>query len=75
MNFTTGEGAAPVRESGLKSLWRVPSAKEMAARELAQAERSLLEAQSIQEYTTQMVAYHKARIARLRQYIAAQAGA
>lgn len=50
-------------------IFRTPSALEIAARELAQAERQLLEAESGREYATAMVEYNKERIYRLRKYI------
>lgn len=50
-------------------IFRTPSALEIAARELAQAERHLLEAESGREYATAMVEYNKERIYRLRKYI------
>ena len=53
----------------LKQLFSPPSAKELAARELANAERSLLEAQTAAEYARSMVAYHTERIERLRAYL------
>ena len=45
--------------------FRVVSVQEQAQRELAQAERSLLDAQSAYEYAGAMVNYHRQRIARL----------
>jgi hypothetical protein len=45
---------------------------EVAARELADAELHLLEAQSAREYAEAMVNYHRQRIARLRAFLAAQ---
>ena len=50
-----------------------PSAEELAARELAQARRALLEAQTGEEYARSQVIYNQARIARLRAYLADQA--
>ena len=50
-----------------------PSAEELAARELAQARRALLEAQTAEEFARSQVAYNQARIARLRAYLADQA--
>jgi hypothetical protein len=47
-----------------------PTPDELAARELAQARRALLEAQSAQEYARSMVMYNQQRIARLRAYLA-----
>lgn len=51
------------------NVFRTPSALELAARELAQAERALLEAESGREYATAMVEYNQERIHRLRKYI------
>lgn len=50
-------------------LFRTPSALELAARELAQAERALLEAETGREYATAMVEYNQERIHRLRKYL------
>ena len=47
-----------------------PSAEELAARELAQARRALLEAQTAEEYARSQVIYNQQRIARLRAYLA-----
>lgn len=47
-----------------------PTPDELAARELAQARRALLEAQTAQEYARSMVTYNQQRIARLRAYLA-----
>ena len=46
--------------------FRTPTAKEMAQRELANAERELLQAQTLRDYANSTVAYHQARITRLR---------
>lgn len=46
-----------------------PSAEAMAMRELNDAKRSLLEAQSNREYTDAMCKYHDARIKRLTAYV------
>lgn len=51
------------------AIFRTPSALELAAKELDQAERSWLEAQSAREYADAMVTYHGDRIDRLRRYI------
>lgn len=51
------------------NIFRTPSATELAARELDQAERALLEAQSGREYADAMVTYHSDRIDRLRRYL------
>jgi hypothetical protein len=46
--------------------FRTPSPEELIARELDQARRGLLEAQTGRDYATAMVAYHETRIDRLR---------
>ena len=51
------------------SIFRTPSALELATRELAQAELALLEAHSGREFADAMVTYHQERIYRLRNYI------
>jgi len=48
------------------SLWRTPSPRELIARELDEAQRSLLEAQTGRDYANAMVSYHETRIDRLR---------
>jgi hypothetical protein len=50
-------------------LWRLPSAKEMAVKELEEAKRRFLDAQSAMEYTKRMSDYHADRIKRLTIYI------
>jgi len=50
-------------------IWRKPTPLELAAEELAEAERSLLVAASSREYASAMVRYHEERISRLRAYI------
>lgn len=55
----------------LKRLFRMPSPEELAARELDQARRALLEAQSAREYADAMVTYHQRRIDRLHRVLAA----
>lgn len=49
-----------------------PSAEELAARELNDAKRALLSAQTAQEYARSQVSYNKERIARLQSYLADQ---
>lgn len=46
--------------------FRTPSPEELIARELDQARRGLLEAQTGRDYAAAMVGYHEARIDRLR---------
>ena len=50
-------------------LWRKPSPQEMMARELTEAKHGLLEAQTGRDYAESMVAYHTARIDRLREML------
>jgi hypothetical protein len=53
----------------IKDYFRLPSAKEMAAKELEAAQRKLLEAFSAQEYAKRMADYHFDRIKRLTIYL------
>ena len=53
----------------IKEYMRLPSAKEMAAKELEMAQRKLLEALSAQEYAKRMGDYHQDRIKRLTAYL------
>lgn len=53
----------------LKNYFRLPSAKELAAKELEAAQRKLLEALSAQEYAKRMADYHQDRIKRLSTYL------
>ena len=53
----------------LKEYFRLPSAKELAAKELGEAQRKLLEALSAQEYARRMSDYHADRIKRLSAYL------
>lgn len=53
----------------IKRLFEAPSAKELAAKELADAERRLLEAQTAAEYARSMVVYNRERIKRLKAYL------
>jgi len=52
-----------------QDLWRMPSAKEMAAKELEEAKRRFLDAQSAMEYARRMSDYHADRIKRLTNYL------
>lgn len=52
-----------------KTLTRTISPTEMAAKELAEAELRLLEAQSAVEYAKSIVDYNEQRIKRLRKFI------
>ncbi len=53
----------------LKNIYATPSAEVIAVRELEEAKRKLLEAQSGREYADSMCKYHEARIKRLTNYI------
>ena len=53
--------------------FRKPSAIQLAQRELEDAQRQLLQAQSGAEYATRMVQYHQDRVARLKRLLAAEA--
>jgi hypothetical protein len=53
----------------LKELWRLPSATEMAAKELEEAKRRYLDAQSAMEYARRMSDYHADRVKRLTNYL------
>jgi hypothetical protein len=56
----------------LKEYFRLPSAKELAAKELETAQRKLLDALSAQEYARRMSDYHADRIKRLSAYLKEQ---
>jgi hypothetical protein len=53
----------------IKNHFRLPSPKELAAKELENAHRKLLEALSAQEYAKRMADYHSDRIKRLTAYL------
>jgi hypothetical protein len=53
----------------IKDYFRLPSAKEIAAKELESAQRKLLDALSAQEYARRMADYHQDRIKRLTAYL------
>ena len=53
----------------IKDYFRLPSAKEIAAKELESAQRKLLDALSAQEYAKRMADYHSDRIKRLTTYL------
>ena len=53
----------------LKTLFTTPTATELAAKELAEAQRQLLSAQTAEEYARSMVAYNSQRIARLKDIV------
>ena len=52
-----------------QSLWQLPSPKEMAAKELEEAKRKLLSAQTGREYADAMCKFHEAQIKRLTAYV------
>lgn len=53
----------------LKDLFKLPSAEALAAQELDEAKRQLLQMQSTQDYARRMVDYHSDRIKRLTAYL------
>jgi hypothetical protein len=53
----------------IQDLWRLPSPTEMAAKELEEAKRRFLDAQSAMEYARRMSDYHADRIKRLTMYL------
>ena len=53
----------------LLAYFRLPSAEALALRELEEAKRKLLDAQSGREYADSMCKYHEARIKRLTSYL------
>lgn len=53
----------------VRAVFMPPSAKVLALRELEDAERKLLEAQTGREYADSMCKYHEARIRRLTAYL------
>ncbi len=52
-----------------KSAYTMPSAEQIALRELEEAKRRLLEAQSSREYASSMCNYYEAKIKRLTTYL------
>ena len=54
---------------GFLSLFKTPTSVELAARELEEARRELLRAQSTAEYAIRISAYHLDRIKRLSSYL------
>lgn len=56
----------------LIEMFRKPSAAVLAQRELEEAMRQLLAAQSGAEYATRMAHYHSDRIARLKKFLEGQ---
>jgi hypothetical protein len=57
----------------LVETFRKPSALQLAQRELEEAQRELLQAHTAQEWAASEVAYHAARIKRLKHMLAAEA--
>ncbi len=57
----------------IKDYFRLPSAKELAVKELEMAHRKLLVALSAQEYAKRMGDYHSDRIKRLTAYLKEEA--
>jgi len=55
--------------SEMKKLWTTPSAEALALRELEEAKRRLLQAQTAREYADSMCKYREAQIKRLTAYI------
>lgn len=53
----------------LKEFFRVPTADELAVKELEEAKRELLRALSGQDYAKRMVEYHQDRVKRLTTYV------
>jgi hypothetical protein len=53
----------------IKNYFRLPSPKELAAKELEMAQRKLLEALSANEYAKRMAEYHQDRIKRLTAFL------
>lgn len=56
--------------SFLRRMVAGPTPEELAARELDNARRALLEAQTAEEYARSQVIYNKQRISRLKAYLA-----
>ena len=53
----------------IKKLWLTPSAEVLAMRELEDAKRKLLQAQTAREYADSMCKYREAQIKRLTAYL------
>ena len=60
-----------IRESieWLKTVYKIPSAEVLALRELEEAKRKLLEAQSGRDYAASMCNYYETKIKRLTAYL------
>jgi hypothetical protein len=53
----------------LKKLWTIPTAEELALRELEDSKRRLLQAQTAREYADSMCKYRETQVRRLTAYI------
>ena len=53
----------------IKNVYTIPSAEQLALRELENAKRQLLEAQSGREYADSMCKYYESKIKRLTAYL------
>jgi hypothetical protein len=53
----------------LTKMWAIPSAETLALRELEDAKRKLLQAQTAREYADSMCKYREAQIKRLTVYL------
>lgn len=53
----------------IRNIFRVPHAHELAVRELNEAKRELLSAQTARDYAIAVVQYNEDRIARLEAYL------
>lgn len=54
----------------IKRIFRKPTPNEMAAKELAEAELSLLEARTAHEYAASVITYRDTQCKRLRKFLA-----
>lgn len=56
--------------AAIKRMFRKPTPAEMAAKELADSELSLLEARTAAEYAASVIQYREAQCKRLRKFLA-----
>ena len=56
----------------IKTMFRMPTPLQMAARELAQAEHELLKAETGVEFASSLVTFNKQRIKRLKSFMVEQ---
>jgi hypothetical protein len=56
----------------LKNMFRMPTPLQVAARELAQAEHELLEAETGVEFASSLVTFNKQRVKRLKTFMVGQ---